>query len=389
MDLALVVARQLRLVIVCLVLGTAGAVALALLLPARFSAGVQLLPPRANNMGRLAGLLGTAAQALPIDPAAALGGGSDGGLLVGILQSRTVTDALIARFDLMKVYRTRNIEDAREEFARHVSIDLDRKTTMVSVRVEDRSPRRACDIANSMAEEANKISNALEVGRAGQERRFLEKRLQEVQKDLATAEVAFKEFQTAHGMVDIGEQTRATVRTIATLRAELISREVNLSYINSFATGDEQNAVRMRREIGAIRRQLDKLEKPASGGAKGDGAGTLATVREIPDLVLEYTRKLRDLKIQETVFELLTKQLEMAKVGEARDTANAQTVDMAVLPTHRSWPRRSHIVIGIFLVSLIVALLLAKIRDNLARDPAWRAQLQQLRDALRGRAEPR
>lgn len=384
MDLALVVARQLRLVIVCIVLGTAAAVALALLLPPRYSAGVQLLPPRGANMGRLSGLLTAAAQNLPIE-AGALGGGSDGGLLVGILQSRTVTDAVIKRFDLMTVYRTRTMEDTREEFGRHVSMEFDRKTTMVTVSVEDRRPERARDMANALAEEANKISNALEVGRAGQERRFLEKRLTEVKKDLTAAEVAFKEFQSAHGMVDIGEQTRATVRTIATLRAELISREVNLSYISSFATGDEQNAVRLRREIGALRRQLEKLEKPATGG-KGDGPGALATVREIPDLVLEYTRKLRDLKIQEAVFELLTKQLEMAKVAEARDTANAQTVDVAVLPTHRSWPRRSPIVVGLFLVSTLFALMLAKMRDSLTRDPAWRAQLHQLRDALRKRS---
>jgi tyrosine-protein kinase Etk/Wzc len=380
-------ARQLVVIIALLALGTGVSVVVALVLPQWYSASVQLVPPRSKGLGGGAGLLGTASQALPLE-ALGISGQSDGGLLVGLLQSRTVSDAVITRFDLKSVYRKRTIEETRIELASHVQVNLDRKSSLVTVDVEDRTPQRARDMADFLAGEANGINNSLEMRRSGQERIFLEGRLAEVRKDLARAEVTFKEYQAKHGFLDVGEQTRATVRTIANLQAELMSRQIQLSYVASFAGGGEQNASRIRREMAEIRRQLDKYEKASPSSQPGpDGRHVIASVGNIPELALDYTRLLRDLKIQEAVFELLTKQYELAKLGEARDTANAQIVDRAVLPTRRSRPKRGGVVFIGLLLSAAVAFGAARLRDRYQTEPAFRGHVKELREAL-GRPRP-
>ncbi|XLM21261.1 hypothetical protein MKD33_03615, partial [Chromobacterium piscinae] len=74
-------------------------------------------------------------------------------------------------------------------------------------------------------------------------------------------------------------------------------------------------------------------------------------------------RKLRELKYQETIFELLSKQYEMAKIDEAKDSSLIQVLDTAVPPELKSKPKRSLIVmLGLF-GGLLIGILSALLRD--------------------------
>ena len=133
------------------------------------------------------------------------------------------------------------------EFEGHVQVRLDRKSSLVTVVVEDRVPERARDIANTLAEEANHIDNTLEMRRSGQERVFLEARLQEVRRDLARSRWPSRSSRPSTACSTWRADPR-DVRTIANLRAELMTRRIQLSYDSSFAGGEEQNATRCARD---------------------------------------------------------------------------------------------------------------------------------------------
>jgi tyrosine-protein kinase Etk/Wzc len=273
----------------------------------------------------------------------------------------------------------------------HAHVEVDRKSSVLTLKVEDKSPQAARDMASTIAEEANKLNNRISAIRAGQERRFLEARLAEQRGTLGQAEVALKDFSVKHKMLDLKEQTKASIQAVAKIRAEIMTRDVLLSYLSSYAGEGEENKARLQREMGELRRQLTKLEEGAAVGpgekvsARKDGNSVVTPIAELPELGLEFARLYRELKIQETVFELLTKQHEMAKLAEASDTANAQIIDQPAVATYKSRPKRSYYVVFGFLAAFVAAVAVARFRESLARDPATAARWRAVRAALRRR----
>jgi uncharacterized protein involved in exopolysaccharide biosynthesis len=81
---------------------------------------------------------------------------------------------------------------------------------------------------------------------------------------------------------------------------------------------------------------------------------------------MEYIRRYRDLKYQETVFELLAKEFEIAKLDEAREGSIVQVVDAAVPPDKKSFPPRLLIIIGCTVLSSFLAVFWVVLRQRFA-----------------------
>ncbi|MBI5479156.1 MAG: hypothetical protein HY906_09885 [Deltaproteobacteria bacterium] len=390
-DLALLTARRKGLIVTGTLIGTVAMLAVSLVLPKWYQAEIRMVAPKKSGLGGGLMLPGGGGGFSPLDLLSAVsGGGTEPNLLASLIQSRTVTDAVIAKFDLQKRYEQQTIEETRMALWGHASVDIERKSGVISLKVEDKSPAVARDIATALADEANRLNNKISSTRAGQERRFLEGRVAEAQRDLATAEVALKEFSVKHKMLDVREQTRASIQAVARIRGEIQARDVMLSYLSSYSGEGEENQSRLRREIAALKRQLENLESGGAAAMKapaksGDGTSVVTPITELPELGLEYTRLFRNLKIQETVFELLTKQHELAKLAEASDTANAQVIDAATVPTCKVRPKRAYYVVFGFLTGLMVCLVVARFLERLAHDPVAAARWRAVREALRRR----
>jgi uncharacterized protein involved in exopolysaccharide biosynthesis len=391
-DLVLLLARYWRMIGVTTLVGTAVMLAVSFVLPKWYEAEVRMLAPKGKGMQGMMLPGGGGGGLSALDLLGLVGGGGDGpNVLATILQSRTVTDAVIAKYDLQRRYQCEHIEATRQTLWTHARVEVDRKSSVISLKVEDKSPQTARDMANTIAEEANKLNNRISAIRAGQERRFLEARLVEQRATLGQAEVALRDFSVKHKMLDLKEQTKASIQAVAKVRAEIQTRDVMLSYLSSYAGEGEENKARLQREIGALKRQLSRLEEgtAATPGdklvTKKDGNSVVTPIAELPELGLEFARLFRDLKIQETVFELLTKQHEMAKLAEASDTANAQVIDQPTVATYKSRPKRAYYVVFGFLAAFVIAVVVARFRESLARDPAAAARWRAIREALRGR----
>jgi tyrosine-protein kinase Etk/Wzc len=74
----------------------------------------------------------------------------------------------------------------------------------------------------------------------------------------------------------------------------------------------------------------------------------------------------RDLKYDETVFELLAKEFEIAKLDEAREGSIVQVVDSAVPPDRKSSPHRTLIVIASTVLSVFIAMFWIGLRRRIA-----------------------
>jgi uncharacterized protein involved in exopolysaccharide biosynthesis len=340
----------------------AASAAVALLIPASYTAEAVILPPQSDQssqllmMGSPAGLAGLGG----------LGSGLAGGLLrnpaelyIGILKSRTIADALIARFRLQQVYGSKSLIGTRKALERHSSIETG-KDLLIRIRIEDRDRTRAAQIANAYVDELHNRNSRLALTSAAQRRLFFEQQLAEERNSLADAEIAMKKMQQSSGLVFPSGQSEALMRSIASLRAEIAAREVQLQGMRMYATGDNPQVQVMETTLAGLHQQLQKLEA-------GSGEELVVPARKIPETELEYLRKMRDFKYQETLFELLAKQYESARIDEAREAPLVQVVDSAVAPDRKSWPPRTLFVLVGGLLALIAASLFVLLQDYRVR----------------------
>jgi capsule polysaccharide export protein KpsE/RkpR len=206
--------------------------------------------------------------------------------------------------------------------------------------------------------------------------------LAESKEKLAAAEEAMKSTAQSTGVLQIDSQSRALIETAAILRGQVVAKQVQIQAMRSFATEDNPELVVARQQLAALQAQLAKL-----GGAGEDPeSGLLVTKGRIPQAGMEFVRKLRDVKYNETVFELIAKQLELARLDEARQGAIIQVADVAVPPDKKSSPHRAVILVLITLLALVGSILWARARERLAQalsEPEQQARIQRLRETLR------
>jgi len=332
--LVLLVERKrfiMRLVLGAAVLATV----VSFLLPVRYEAKIVLLPPQQNSsMGSaLLGQLGN------LGSLASLAGGSLGiknpaDMYVSLLTSRTVEDAMIQRFGLMTEYHQKRMSDTRKEFERRTTAVAGTKDGLIRLSVEDHDAKRAAELANGYVEEFRKLSASLAITEAARRRLFFEQQVQQSKDKLTEAEEAMTKTEQSTGVLQIDSQARSLIESAAVLRAQVVAKEVQIEGMRSFATDDNPNVVLAKQELAALQSQLDHL----AGSQHDTGSDINLSKGRVTQSGMEYLRRFRDLKYQETVFELLAKEFEVAKLDEAREGSIIQVVDAAVPPDRKSSP---------------------------------------------------
>jgi tyrosine-protein kinase Etk/Wzc len=343
----------------------------ALALPNVYTATARILPPQQSQnmaaafLGSIGGLEGATG--------AALGLKNPADLYIGILQSRSIADALIARFDLKSTLGVETLVDTRKALAKLSTISAG-KDGLISVDVDSRDPTLAADIANAYVEELDTLIQGLAIGEAGQRRLFLERQLSKAKEQLTTAEIALQKTQEQTGIIRIDEQGKAIIEAVAQVRAQIAAKEVELASLRAFATPQNPQYARARQELAGLRTELSKLERSRHSG----DPDIFVPMGKVPEVGVEYVRKLREVKYHETVFELIARQYELARVEEAKDAAIVQIVDRAMPPDKKSKPARTAIVIATALLASLLGLIVAFMADALRTaksDPGQNAKL--------------
>jgi uncharacterized protein involved in exopolysaccharide biosynthesis len=333
-----------RVAVVALVLSAT----IAFLIPKRYESVARLMPPEQPSTGAamLAALAGHSMGGLAGfgNLAGLLGGRTSSALFIDLLHSRTISDHIIDRFNLQHVYKKRYRIDTVKYLGHQTTVVDDKKSGVITITFSDTDPRRAQAITQAYLDELNRIVTRANTSSAGREREFIEKRLVSVQAELQSAEKALSQFSSTNVTLDIKEQTHAMVDAAAKLQAELIVGQSELDSLEQIY-GDANVRVRAARaRIGVLQSQLTKM----SGSAAAEGSdesneasGQLyPSLRQLPRLAVPYADLYRRVRIQETVFELLSQQYEMARLEEAKDTPVVAVIDQPLVAEKKSFPPR-------------------------------------------------
>lgn len=369
LDLVVVLARYRWLVIGSTVGVALLAMLVSLLITPTFTSTAKIMPPQQQQSGGLAAMLGQLGGL-----AGAAGQKTSNDLYVGLLESRSVADNLIARFKLKERYEQTTMDGTRRALAAASGFAIGKKDGIIAISVIDRDPAFAATLANAYVDELSTLTQNMALTEAAQRRMFFEKQLKEVKDQLAEAEVALRATQEKTGIVQPEAQVGAIIASVSRLKAEIAAREVQLAGMRGFAAPQNPERLRVERELRGMQAQLGKLEQNRDIKA-GDFQ---VPTGQIAASGVEYVRSLRNVKYYETMFELLAKQYELARADEAKESSQIQLLDQAIAAERKTNPKRALITIGGAIAGCLLGLLLTffhalyrSSRNNPASQSRW------------------
>ncbi len=370
LDLAITLAKHKKIILGAPLLAAIVAAVYSLFMPNIYTADTQIMPPQQqqssasamlNQLGAISGMAGAAGIKNPND------------IYIAMLKSRTLQDGMIRRFKLQSVYATKTPGATRQTLAGVTKISSG-KDGLITVQVDDKKPQRAAMLANGYVEALQQMTQVFAVTEASKRRLFFEKQLLHAKESLSDAEIALKQLQEKTGIIQLDAQAQLIISTAAGLKGQIAMKEVELGAMRTFATGNNPDYIRIQQVLAGLREQLAKVETGA------------VTTSKVPETGLEYLRKVRDLKYAETIYEMLAKQFEMAKIDEAKESSVIQVLDKAVVPEQKSKPKRSTTVLLAAVATGFLAILwvfISEAINNAKKDEESSAQLNKLKQNLR------
>ncbi len=353
LDLAIALGEEKKTVFGMPVLFGAVAVVVSLLMTPIYTAKTVIMPPQQQqssaasalaSLGALAGVAGAAAGVKSPDE-----------MYVAFLQSVTLQNALIEKFNLKERYQKKTLLETREALKGVVKVASEKKSGLLSLEVDDKDPFFAADLANAYVEGLRQMMGKLAVTEAQQRRVFYEQQILKTQEELSKAEAEFKSAREQSGLQVTVLIADAGVRAGADLRAQIATKEIQMQAMSRFATPQNPDVQRLGSELSALRAKLNKIEQ-------GTGVAEEATPTQ-----QAAVRAYRDIKAREAMMGVLTSQYESARVDESKEGPLVQQVDVATPPERKSKPKQAIIVVVAILTGLFLGMLFAFLRQALSK----------------------
>lgn len=378
LDIVLVFARRKWLLLGFMLAGGLALLIYALTQPKLYEADAVIMPPQEQQsssalMGQLGLLSGLAG-----------GMKSPSDLYIGLLGSRTVRERIAKDYKLNEVYKCGRVDIAGAILGSRTKLTSG-KDGLITIKVRDKDAKRSAALADDYASALFALNSNLAIGQAAQRRVFFDQQLEEEKNKLANAEVALQQQEEKSGVIQLQGQTSVIISQIAQLRANITSKQVQLSSLRASSTDEAPEVVRTRSELAGLQQELRAMEGRA-GIKDGDDLGLSS--KQVPGVGLEYIRRERDVQYHQTLYELLARQLEAARIDEAKAAPIVQLLDPAEVPFITTYPKTKLLIIFGMAAGLVLGVIwcvLLYIYEYIQEDPRLHGKLWAVKAALVGR----
>lgn len=357
---------------------------LFLVLPARYKAETTIMSPQQTQSASTL-LMNQIANSGTSSLAAAVAGGGLGiknpnDTYIGLLKSRPVADAILKQFDLNKVYHARDMTAARRALAAKTEIVSDTKSGFITISISDSTRWRSAAIANAYTDQLRVLTKTLAATEASQRRLFYEDQLLHAREALVSAELAFQQVQQQKGMVQLDAQAKVLIEGLATLRAQVAAKEVELQALRSWSTERNPDVQLAERELSSMQGEVSRLEQRSHSSGVSD-----LELGDVPSAGVDYLRADHEVRYRQAMFDLLMKQYDAAKLDESKQASIIQVVEPAIEPDRRSFPKLLPILLiavagGLFVGSFLA--LLPLWLEFVHSDHSRSRQVQELKKAV-------
>lgn len=267
---------------------------------------------------------------------------------IAILESRTVGENMVNRFDLMDRYGTPEVEKSIKVWLRKLELEITEEGTLI-ISVLDKDPIVARDMVTALLQELEETNLRLSREKGKFNRQFYEERLAVNRAELVNAEEKLRIFQKKNGTIDIPSQVIAAIETYSKLYAKKVDVETQLAVSNAILAKSDPKINQL--EI-FLKELNSKLAQMASGGVE---ESVLLVFDKVPDLSLEYARLLREVEVQNKILEVIIPQYEQARMEESKDIPSIQVLDKPNVPINKAKPKRAIIVIATIVMAAIMS----------------------------------
>jgi uncharacterized protein involved in exopolysaccharide biosynthesis len=382
LELAILLARRKWWIARATAVATAAGVALGLLLPVRYTATATIMPPQqvpstsimlANDLaGRASGALLTAG-----------GGGlslrSPNEIYIGLLESRPIADAIIGQFHLMDAYHAHTMAAAEKRLKANAAI-VSGRSSLISIAVTDRDKNRAADIANAYVSGLDNLTKDVAVSEAGRRVLFFEDQIKQARDNLVKAELTFQQVQQNKGVVQLDAQSKVIIGNLGELHAKVVAKQIELQTLESYSTEKNPDVQLAERELAAMEEAQERMKQgDRAASSQGFELGAL------PGAGSAYLIAEHELAFRQTIFDVLMKQYEAAKMDEARNATIVQVVQRATPPELKSQPPRAKIVLVFAFLGFLFSAAWVCAGKRLESNPALTRRIAALRSALLSR----
>lgn len=357
-------------------------IVLSFALPVQYTSTTKIMPPQQTQstasmlMSQLTGMGGSSLAAMA---GGGLGLKNPNDIYLGLLNSRTVADAIINQFGMRGVYHAANETKAREKLAKHTEV-LSEKSGLIAISFTDRDKQRAAAIANAYTDQLRALTKTLAVTEASQRRLFYEQQLKQAKDDLVNATLAFQKVQQQKGLVQPEAQAKAMIEGLAALRAQVASKQVQVQTLRSYSTENNPEVQLAERELASLQAEETRMEQ----GGHGAGAASLG-IEDVPSAGIQYLRAQHELLYQQALYDMLMKQYDAARLDESKEAAVIQVVETAIPADRKSSPKRGMLLALFSVAGLLIGALCALLQwwlELVNSDPLSARRFDRFRRAL-------
>ena len=299
---------------------------------------------------------------------------------IAILQSRTVKEYMVKKFNLVDRYKQRDIEFAIVAFEEKMELEVTEEGTL-EITIIDKDPLIAKEMVTEVLFMLDQINQSIGMEAGKYNREFLENRININKKDLEKAELALKTFQEKTGIIDLVAQLSSTMQMSAqaynsifeaytALYAKKIETETELAVAKTTLSNNNPTIMQLEKLLKEQSIQLDqlmiRLDEKLQYLLSNISPAQIDTIPNIefsvsfntlPSLGLENARLIREVELQSTIQEILIPQFEQAKLEETKNIPTLQIIDKPKVALNKTKPKRSLIVIGATVMSFLMSLI--------------------------------
>ncbi len=253
-------------------------------------------------------------------------------------------------------------EIADSTFKKYIDISSDRKVGTISINTYFKDPILAYKINIAVLNITQDIINKKTFTLAKLERIYLEKQLKQAEESLKKAEKAFfdfvKKYEIMYGIIDVKDQTSFTTNEYANLKAQLLSLQAKLKAMKEFYTSNDPKVKAVESQIAFIKEKINKILK-----RKKENISPEIPFMLTPDLAKKYINLKRNLEIAQTIYIILRKQYEIAKIQEQKEKIAFQVIDKPYVPSYPAKPKKKLIIIVALISGLFFGVFLAFFKE--------------------------
>jgi len=360
-----IIRKRWKLILAILLLSTFCTGIVTFLKPDIFEATVTLMPMEGSSSNLASFIPDSFRPMIDSSMLNGLGGKSNTQKLINILECRTLCEDVAKQLNLSTVFSEDPavpIEwpDTIRELQGMLTVK-DNRQGLVTISVLNTDPTLAANITNTYTSCLQKFLQENALSLAKKNRLFIEEQLRQYQKKLSDAEDKLKEFQIQKKIISVDAQSKAAIDAFAEIKAQVINKTVELGVAKSFATAINPEVIRLSEGLRELEKQLNIMEKKQ----KNLKSSSFPSLEEAPELGVAYMRLKRETTIVEKVYEMLTQQLILARIQEAREELSFQIIDEGIPPDKKIRPRRALSVLLAGVIGLLIGVFLAFFMESI------------------------